>query len=324
MSMEVLRLSNSEMNDFRRCKRRWWLRWMRELAPREVQFGTPSSLGTLVHSGLEALYSIPSQDPVAEVTRIVEADIEKWPVREDDLRKDLEWATSMLEAYLQWIAEEGKDADLELISGGEASRMTPLGAGTRRADGSEVSVLVMAKLDAHVRKISDSSVWALEHKTVQSLDQPLATLKLNTQALTQHLVEFLSLKADPEADPSHRASGTLWNMLKKSKRTARAKPPFYHREEVRHNEHELRSHWYHVASIAQGIVTLTEQLSATPSAHHFHAPPSPNMNCSWDCPFFRVCNLLDDGGDIEGALSDLYVRVDPLERYAVSENDDRG
>ena len=173
-------------------------------------------------------------------------------------------------------------------------------------------VTVLAKLDARIMREDDGARLALEHKTVGDLSMPLASLQLDTQLLTEHLVEFMALKSEGrEADA---AQGVLYNMLRKVKRTARAKPPFYRRETVQHNVWELRNHWKHVCAIAMAIRSAEQSLAAG-ADHHFIAPPSPTRDCKWDCEFYGICPMFDDGSDVAAPIADLYETHDPLERY---------
>jgi hypothetical protein len=43
--------------------------------------------------------------------------------------------------------------------------------------------------------------------------------------------------------------------------------------------------------------------------------PSPNMDCTWSCPFFSVCSMFDDSSDVERMLEYRYKKYDPLDRY---------
>jgi hypothetical protein len=45
------------------------------------------------------------------------------------------------------------------------------------------------------------------------------------------------------------------------------------------------------------------------------AYPSPRDTCSWDCDYFAVCPMFDDGSRAEDMLTGLYHEVDPLARY---------
>jgi hypothetical protein len=40
-------------------------------------------------------------------------------------------------------------------------------------------------------------------------------------------------------------------------------------------------------------------------------------DCSWDCDFFNICGMFDDGSRVEDAIADLFEERDPMQRYAV-------
>ena len=103
-------------------------------------------------------------------------------------------------------------------------------------------------------------------------------------------------------------------MLRKVKRTAAAKPPFYKQIEVHHNLEELRSIWYRVIRVIEEIVTTRQELDAG-GDHRYVVPPRPSKDCTWKCPFFAVCPLFDDGSNVEGMLDEYYTHLDPHERY---------
>lgn len=307
--MSLLRLSNSEMGAWRRCPRKWYLATYRRLKPKAGEKpGSSLHIGNTVHDALAAYYG-DRTDPVAFAQGALDFEAAAQPEFTDEYRKTRELVTAMLEGYIEWLAETGADGDLRLL-GAEKMVEVPLVEG----------VNLLSKLDAPVERISDGARLALEHKTVSSLDQPLPLLKIDTQLLTEHLARFLHARTEGASNEEayDQCHGVLYNMLRKVKRTASAKPPFYDRIDVPHNIHELRSHWRHVLALAREIQDATARLDAG-EEHHTVCPPSPRRDCTWDCPFFKVCVMADDGSDFEGALSALYEERDPLERYENTE-----
>ena len=141
----------------------------------------------------------------------------------------------------------------------------------------------------------------------------LRKLQVDSQLLTEHLVIYLG-KIDAERDLV--TEFTLYNMLRKVKRTAKANPPFYARERIHHNVDELRNHWKHCAGIAERILDLRTKLDAGADPHRV-CPPNVTADCSWDCDFAEPClsGMMDDGSDIEGYLAEKYETHNPLERY---------
>lgn len=302
-----LRLSNSEMQCFRDCRRKWWLSIYRRLTPiaGEAGPGTNLHIGNTVHEAL-AHYYAGLGDPVAFAEASYSAEVTTDMMHADAIEKERALVVAMLTGYLEWLGDTGSDGDLQIV-GTESTVEVQLVEG----------ITLLSKLDAPVERVSDGAKLALEHKTVQSIEQPLPLLKLDTQLLTEHLARFLHAKAaGATAEEAYeQCHGILYNMLRKVKRTSTAKPPFYDRIDVPHNIHELRNHWRHVLATARSIQDATARLDAGED-HHTVVPPSPSRECTWKCSMFKVCVMADDGSDFEGALKALYRERDPLERYA--------
>lgn len=319
--MTTLRLSNSEMKEYRRCKRKWYLSTYRRLGKLAPDLpGEPLSIGNVVHDALAAYYESRQPrkrkviDPVAWAEQQYAVRIQEVPQYAESLEKERQLTTIMLQGYLEWLEETGADADLRIVG---AETMVEVVIVPESEHGSAVHLI--SKLDAPVERISDGAKLVLEHKTVGSLDRPLETLKLDTQLLSEHLARFLhDMEAGASADEAYdQCQGVLYNMLRKVKRSATAKPPFYGREDIIHNRYELRNHWRHVLAVAREIQATTKALNAG-GDHHTLCAPNPTRDCSWDCDFFKVCVMFDDGSNAEGALNALYEERDPLQRYADS------
>ena len=302
------------MATWRRCGRKWWLGTYRSLQPKYGPGpGTALHLGTLVHDALAAYYDPELKTNPVEFldARLLKAIIE-FPEQEEKFREETALARIMLSGYLEWLDTEGVDGDL-IIEGTE--RMIEIKLVDAKDGWGQINILT--KLDAPTFRERDGAKMALEHKTTGSLAQNLSDLKLNTQFLTEHLCRFLDAidKGATSDEAYDQCHGILLNMLRKVKRTAKANPPFYGREDVPHNIHELRNHWKHVVAVARQIQTATARLDAGDD-HHTVVPPNPTHDCSWDCPFNKICVMFDDGSDAEGALEAMYEEGDPLERYA--------
>jgi len=302
-----LRLTNSEMTTFRRCKRKWYLGTYRQLGKPESVAGNPLAIGTRVHNGLAAYYLDNSCHPAVALRAGVEQDIVDYPFEAEQLRKDLDLCDAMLTGYIEWLEETGIDSDIRVIAPETKIEVALFD-----------DVTLLSKLDARVERISTGTRLALEFKTAQSLTAPLPTLQIDSQLLTEHLVEFLALcDSGSEADAAaSRAQGVLYRMMRKVKRTATAKPPFYAEEEVLHNLDELRNHWRHVVAIAREIVEATRNLDNGGDPHTY-AYPSARSTCSWDCNFLDACKLMDAGAgaDPEGYIAENFIVRDPLARY---------
>jgi hypothetical protein len=319
-----LGLSNSEMAVWRRCPRRWYLSHHLRLKKKAGdEPGSALSIGNSYHDALAAYYDPKNPvNPVEYVEAAYSLAITEHPSEEKELLKEKELLLAMTKGYLEWLAETGEDSNL-IVQGSEQTVRVPL----RSADGEPITLAngetlhLLSKLDAPVERKSDGLKLALEHKTTGSLDEPLGGYRIDAQFLTEHLARFLQAIEDgwtPE-DAYASCSGILVNLAKKVKRTAAAKPPFYKRVDVIHNIHELRNHWKHVVQIAYEIADAEMRLNAGESHQSVCRPTPIPDRCKWECEFFRICPLADDGSDFEGALEAMFEERDPLERYAGTE-----
>jgi hypothetical protein len=315
--MTDLRLSNSEMKQWKRCRRQWYFGTYRGLKKKADDApGSALSIGNSVHDALAAMYDPAVQaDPVKFLTDLVAERIVASPTLEDDIKEEFRLTSTMVAGYVEWLEETGADQDL-IIEGTESRVEVPL----RDSGGVVLGVRLLSKLDAPVRRESDGRRLALEHKTTTSFDGLANGAAIDSQFKTEHLARFLHYIEDG-AEPQEsydNCVGILLNMLKKVLRTAKAKPPFYDRLDVLHNMDELRNHWRNVVAIAVEIQSARAALDAGAN-HQTVCPPTQIPDrCKWDCPFFRVCKMADDGSDLEGALDAIYEVHDPLERYANS------
>lgn len=324
--------SNSEITTFQGCPRKWWLAWYRGLTPRAKDVQGPRSTGTRIHAALAGFYAVRTHtvlfSPAAYATALLneeqENDLavlyeqhefdEDLGIREAKLKSDFELERIMLEGYLEWVQETGIDADLEVV-GVEQYLEVPMHLRTRNA---KYDIRLIGKVDSRVRSRITGRRKFIDHKTVQTVNDP--TLNMNRQMLHYHLQEELST---PAGDP--RCDGALYNMLRKVKRTAKAKPPFYARVPIDHNKFQIHSYKWQMEGLIRDILERTEYLNdlhsdIRPAHHQEVAPARPSRECSW-CPFMKVCTMFDDGSRVEAALEDLYEVKDPLSYYGAREKE---
>lgn len=388
-----LTLTNSELTDFKRCGRKWYLKHFRMLRRRH-DVKPVLTIGTLVHHGLEEYYR-GGEHPLEYVAKKTAEMMAESPEHADEIRKNAELVGIMLEGYMEWLESDGADVDLDVYDAEKKLEVTL----------TPTDYVLRGKIDARVRRRSDGSRLFLEHKTVQNLADIPKTAQINSQFKTYSLLEMMDVqkqirasRALPGVQPAAavdmlpvsqadqadgqpvgsasqgsqpleqpgselgssspvmpsvsphagsqqhagarslardtrsyvdgslevvgetpvRTDGVLINMLRKVKRTVRANPPFYGRHEVHFNLDEIRNHWRHVVSIAEDIERTRARLDAGED-HHRVVPPVQNRDCTYACPFFAVCDMFDDGSDVEGALASKYEVHDPNQRYAEDE-----
>lgn len=323
----VYRVSNSELQTFKRCKRKWWLAWYRRLMLQTEDFTSVRAIGTRVHRALAYWYVPDGQqrvDPrdalerviVDDWTKVAKLAVERHTTDEQlgELAVEFAAATNleraMIEGYVQWLEETGADAELRITDSETplvVNEIVNLG-GDRHHEEREIQFIGL--LDVRATRVTDNVKLFVDHKTVGDLTAPVVTLPQNEQMLHYHLLEYLSLE-----DVDERCDGALYNMLRRVKRSARAKPPFYDRIEVRHNRFELESYRQRALAATRDILVTVDRLERGED-HRSVVYPSPTPNCRFDCDFFAVCNLLDDGSrGVDDMLNALYRPTNPLERY---------
>jgi len=320
----IRRVSNSELQTFKDCRRRWWLAYYRGLKIRRESPVGARAVGDRVHRALKAWYVPDGQvrtDPRDALERLIvedwtticrnEVDVVNGRFAPDaDLTKrfqqDADLERAMIEGYVEWLAETGADSELKITASetyieGEILADPP--------------VRLIGKLDVRARRTSDNVRLFIDHKTVGNFTTPTRLLPLNEQMLTYHLLEWLNTDEGEE-----RCDGALYNMLRRVKRSTAAKPPFFQRVEVRHNVHEIKSMRERVIGETIDLLKLTSQLDAG-ADHHEVAYPRPTEDCAWKCPFFAVCGMFDDGSRVEAILDEYYEEGDPLEYYQIELKD---
>ena len=302
---EPIKISNSEIQTFKDCRRRWWLTYYRRLRPKMQDFTGALALGSRIHEALDRYYS--TGQPLLEAhADLVKADLKKLTDEYRDtsgLETEAELGRVMLEGYLEWVEMEGIDAELEMISTEEVIERPML----------EGKVILQGKIDMRVRRKIDGARMFRDFKTVGgSFSDFGAMAHMNEQVKTYMVLE------EAQNEEGERADGAIFTMLRKVKRGAYAKPPFYDQIEVRHNKFTLRAFIEQLEGVLTEMVDTREILDAG-GGHNKYAYPRPTRDCKWKCQFFAICPLFDDGSAAEAALSDAFVVADPYGYYQSSE-----
>lgn len=302
---EVVRISNSEIQTFKSCRRNWWLGYYRRLKPRSKDYTGALALGSRIHAALDEYYAngVNLLDAHAELVArdraLLEADFRDTSA----LDSEADLGRIMLEGYLDWVEENGIDNELEIVSTEEVIS-APLFNG---------EVELQGKLDMRVRRKIDGVRMFRDFKTVGGSLSDFANLaNMNEQVLTYMLLE--TLKEGEE----NRSEGGIFTMLKKVKRTAKATPPFYDQIEVRHNVFTMRSFWNRIHGTIEDMMRVRKALD-TGANPAYVAYPTPTRDCKWKCQFFTICTLIDDGSASEEALSEMFEEVDPYAYYGTDQ-----
>ncbi len=243
-----------------------------------------------MHAALQAHYR--DEDPFTALTEywapLLDAIEDRDAPVVAQVVKDIKLSHIMMEGYLEWLAEENEDAGL-----------TPI------AVEQKVEMLLTPDITMHgtldlVQVDGDGQMWLIDHKTTNAFGVLVdRRMQLNFQLLTYALLCQDYFGGVP--------AGAKLNMLRKVQRTAASKPPFYQRETVHFNQHQLANHKRHLLAILGELDRTEVEIR---SGNDAVAWPVVDGDCTWKCPYLSVCAFADDGSDIQGALTDLYVRSD--------------
>lgn len=313
----VRQVSNSELASFMDCRRRWWLEWYRGLRPLLRSPLGLMAIGDRVHRALQCWYVPDGETPVHPSEALERLIVEDWSAivasdmagpdmaRQFNVEANLERA--MIAGYFEWLTETGEDDGLVVVAPEQYVEGTLL---SPDEDGVEKEVRLIGKLDVRVTRESDGARLFIDHKTVAEFARARFRVNLgDPQMLTYHLLEWLSTE---EGDA--RCEGALYNMLRRVRRSAQAKPPFYERLFVGHNDHQVRNHRAQVEGQVHDMLEAEVGLAAGLD-HRTVAYPHKTNDCQWKCQFSAVCPMLDDGSRGEAMLAQLYEVSDPLSYY---------
>lgn len=298
---DLVPISNSELQCFKSCKRKWWLAYYRGLRPKQSKAFGPLALGTRLHAALEGYYA-DNLDLVQEYVRLLQIDRVKLTATEQDTAKfdsEGELGRIMLEGYVNWLEETGADSGLEIV--GAEKKVSALLMNDK--------VELRGKLDLRVKRRVDNVRLFLDHKSVASFDSITRTAHMSEQGMMYQLLETLTTEEGDE-----RCDGLIYNMLRKVKRSANARPPFYERLEVHWNRKTMQAFWSRLHGTISEMLRVREQLDKG-ADHTYVAFPTPTQDCTWKCEFFAVCPMFDDGSAAEELIDVYYTQDDPYQRY---------
>lgn len=314
VNSDIYSVSHSEMTTYKDCKRRWYLHYYRGLRRKFEGKAVARDTGTLVHAGLHTFYlagALRGGDEAKElmVNHIqVAHDADMLKVTSEEERKKIVeiYDVSMVVAlgYVNWLQETGADIgytfdklEYELRAPGPV-------------DGTEI----MGIIDLGGTHDQSGDLFVMDTKVIASIDDTLKSLHIMEQG---PMYAVLSKILEPDTTRGFRV---VWNMLKRNKHTAQAKPPFYQRYELAINADQLRQFYLQLQGQIEEILRTEERLNSGVS-HLVAAYPTPTTDCAWKCPFFSVCGLMNDlvNNDVDYIIDQYYSTPDQRNAAKVEE-----
>jgi hypothetical protein len=288
------------MDTFKTCRRRWFLQYYLKLRRKYQAPRIAADTGSAVHDALHTFYVLGG---VHNYDDALEAALNALELRRDsdlarvagddqgtkDTEEIHEVAAIVAEGYFEWLIETGADDHW-------------------RVEGTEEKLQVIGPLDTEIKgyvdlrgtHIPSGDLLVVDTKVVASIDDTIKTLHMNEQG---PLYAALLKMAEPDNDRGFRV---VWNMLKRNKHSAKAKPPLYQRYELAINPDMLRQFYAQLHGQIQDMLTLEGRLNDG-EAHHIVAYPTPTRDCSWKCPYFSLCGAMNDPrNDVDWIIQNNY------------------
>lgn len=299
--------SHSEMQTFKECKRKWYLQYFRKLRRRREPRAKARDTGILVHAALHTFYVAGalngehSEDLM--YTFLGNARDEDMLKVEEGERKLVEeihdTARILCEGYIEWLRETGADIGYHF-----QHSETEL-----RAPGPIEGTELMGIIDLGGTEERSGDLFVMDTKVTDSIDTMVKGLHMVEQG---PMYAILAKANDPDENRGFRV---IWNMVKRSKQTARSKPPHYQRYELAINKDQLIQFYVQLQGQIEEILRTEERLNAGAS-HVQVAYPTPTKDCSWKCQYFSLCGSMNDltHNDVDYMVSAYYTT--PEERVA--------
>lgn len=300
-------VSNSEMETFMDCKRKWmlqyWLRWQKDYE--DPLTSAARDAGTVAHAAVEAYYTNGGHDKQAAIDEISRLRNEAMVIAEDEVaakhlhHKVYDAAHAMVEGYFEWLEETGADAGLTFTRV-EAEIYT---------DSPVEKMGVRGKVDQEIRDDNSGLYFVGDLKTTKEIERPI---KLMNLGIPQALTYVWGLQKEHK---DRIYMGAYWTILRNVKRGATSKPPFYARHLVRIAQPDLDAHELYLTGVLSEIQrTMTRLVHG--EDHRLVAPPHRTFDCLWKCPFYDVCEGLNSRFKPEDIGEFGYHQYDPNARYS--------
>lgn len=306
-------ISNSEIAAWTRCPRKWFVTYYLGYQVADPPPVGSAQLGTKVHLAMEARYGYGIEADLA-IRVLYAAEIHDHPGWETELIAEQDLALAMVTGYEEWLDESGADAVLELIAT-EHTVSVPLP--------SMPEVSLKCRLDQVFR--NGDTLLFNDYKTGQNFERAEA-LALDPQMKIYQVAQHLTVK---DEHPELAVAGGMMTTLRRVKRTGRAEPPFYRRDQFRYGPGQVRATYLRIVSVARDIMDARAKLDAVYARGGSLAEvnelqldllrPTPIPDrCKWECPLANgVCVSMDDGSDWAGILtsSGRFEQADPYGHY---------
>jgi hypothetical protein len=328
-AMQANPLRNSERSDFRRCPQKWHWRWNEHLVPIELSTG-PLVFGTFAHLALAEWY-IPGRkrgphpaetwDAITKdytdsvraetLTGFIDDDVEMGWLDARKLGHDL---------LVNYVQTYGEDEQWEVLWNERPfKQLIP-----HPDDKTKPVVNYVGTIDLIVRDhAADGRVRYIDHKFMKTIatrhlwidSQNGGYLAIGTHQLRQEgiigpkeSVRDLIYNFVRKALPPDKPRNDFGEYLNKDGSVSKNQPaPFFERYVVTKTAAERNSQILHIGN--EAMIMEKFRTGELPLYKN------PTRDCTWDCPFFGLCQVDESGGNTEETKKALFRKEDPYTEY---------
>lgn len=290
------------MDVFKTCKRRWYLEYYLRLRRKYTQPKIARDTGIVVHDALHQFYvlggihapKLSQAGALAAIETGKDAGLARDLSEEERsvVEETFETAEILVKGYFKWLDETGAD-DQWTVTGSEEKIVV---------DGPVDDTEIKGYVDISGIHKPSGDLIVCDTKVVQNFGDMLKTLHINEQG---PLYAVLTKIRNGE----NQNLRVIWNMIKRNKQTARAKPPFYQRYELLVNHDMLVRYYQQLHGQLTDMLAVEDKLN-NGASHDQVAYPTPSRDCSWKCPFLAVCGAMNDPRtDVEWIINNNYEQI---------------
>lgn len=299
-------VTQSDLAAFKRDRRLWFFRTYLGLQPIHEPVTSPLILGTLVHGALEFEYrgTRPIMDAYEGLIRASRAYYESTTPAFDvhGWNKQTELGRLMLEGFIEWRTTEHIDTDIRTVAVEKLLEVHTHYLGSR--------VTLTGKADLIVQDRLTGETLIYDFKTTNNLERTIKQAHT-----TEQLPYYLTLQQ--AIAPTEWVTGAAFYLLLKSRRTARAAPPFYHREKVGFSKAALETRRSGIHGAITDYVRVIQALHEGTPRPFMYAYPNPGV-LQFDRAYDRLIDVIDSGGNVAGMIAANFKQASPYARYSMS------
>lgn len=322
MPVPMIRTSERTGN-FKRCPQKWQWSTLEGLAP--LRDSNPLWFGQGIHIALAEWYQLGlSRGPhPAETWERFCGDEERYiPTEYEENFVEFAEAKGLgVEMMTNYVDLYGKDPRWHVIATEQTfqqliadPRVDRLPSGKRKA-----LVRYVGTFDGVYRDTGNSEIWLMEHKTAAAISTQ--HLVLDEQAGSYWLFATRVLRKQGLIGPRESITGIMYNFMRKAYKddrptnergeslnkdgsvSKRQPQPLFHREpidrtvgEMKTMEARIQAEALHMELMRNGSLPIYK---------------TPNKDCSWQCEFYRMCQLHEAGQDWEEYRDEMFKHRDP-------------